>query len=130
MKELYYVDHLKLYEGLHPVKSWLTSEVPARLQEDSSPQEVPDRIEEQPIFDDVADLESSVEGHLGASVPLEVLQLPDNHDNSDEDSIVLNQSPIPSTSRGPDLPPLTKNLGSRYSGRPRKPKIDSDFIYY
>ena len=78
----------------------------------------------------MADSESLVEGRLGTSVQPEDLQLLDDHSHSDEDYSELNPSPIPSISRGPNLPPLDRNLGSRFSSRPRKPKIQADYFYY
>ena len=119
-----HVDHLKLYEGVHPVKSWVTTEIPVELQEGNSQQEVHVEAGEQPVS------ESLIEGHLGTSVQPEDLQLPDDHNNSDEDSSELNPSPIPSTSRDPNLLPLDRKLGSRCSSRPRKPKIQADYFYY
>ena len=125
-----HVDHLKLYEGVHPVKSWVTTEIPVELQEGNSQQEVHVEAGEHPVSDIEADSESLIEGRLGTSVQPEDLQLPDDHNNSDEDSSELNPSPIPSTSRDPNLPPLDSKLGSRCSSRPRKPKIQADYFYY
>ena len=100
------------------------------LQEGNSQQEVHVEAGEQPVSDIEADSESLIEGRLGTSVQPEDLQLPDDHNNSDEDSSELNPSPIPSTSRDPNLPPLDRELGSRCSSRPRKPKIQADYFYY
>ena len=116
-------------EPLEIVKSRLTSEIPVQLQDGHFQQEVPNEAGEQLISDVVADSESLVEGHLGTSVQLEDLQLPDDDSNVDGDSSGLSHSPIPSTSRGPDLPQLNQNLGSRCSS-PRKPKIHADYLYY
>ena len=123
------MDHSKLYDGVHPVKSWVTAKIPVELQEGNSQQEVHVETRELPISDIVPDSESSVEGRLSTSVP-EDLQLLDDHNLSNEDSSELNPSPIPSTSRSSDLPPLDKNLGSHCSSRPRKPKIQAGYLYY
>ena len=94
-----HVDHLKLYESVHPVKSWVTAEIPVELQEGNSQKEVHVEAGEQPVSDIVADSESLVEGRLGTSVQPEDLQLLDDHSHTDEDYSELNPSPIPSTSR-------------------------------
>ena len=125
-----HVDHLKFYEGVHPVKSWVTEKIPEELQEGNSQQVVHVEKGEQPLSDIVADSESLVEGCLSTSVQPEDLQLPDDQNLSNEDSSELNPSPMPSTSRGPDLPPLDRDLGSRCSSRLCKPKIQADYLYY
>ena len=97
------------------MKNWLTAEIPVQGQEGNFQQEVPNEAGEQPISNAVVDSESLIEGHLDTSVPLEDPQLPDDDSNVDGDSSGLIDSPIPSTSWGPDLSQLNKNLGSHCS---------------
>ena len=70
-----------------------------------------------------------VEGLVSTSLEPENLQLPDDHNLSNEDSSELNPSPNPSTSQGPDFPLIDRNLGS-HSSQPRKPKIQADCLLY
>jgi len=116
-----HVDHLKSYEGVHPLQSWLTPGDPNQSEQEGAQLDMAD-IDEQ--SDQVLSPNSIVDDPLNASVHLEDLQHSDDGGGyDDEPSGIID--PVPSTSDGPRI-----NEGSRYSRRPRKPKIDQDYLYY
>ena len=133
------MDHLKLYEGVHPVKSWVTAKIPVELRGGGGGGGggggvIPSRRcmskREQPIFENRAwfwVLSWRSSRYFGTTRRPKITRWSQSFKWGflwvESLSNSLNFS-------GPDLLPLDRNLCSRCSSWPCKPKIQADYLYH
>ena len=145
-----HVDHLKLYEGNRPVESWLSTGDPVPAVDPGNQPEGEDVDIGQPSEHKSASRESgggSEEVGVGEgaedpprpeSVPIHV-PLDSSFEEGEEsgDGMGIGGpelhsffSPVSSTSKVPEHFPVEPSLAVPQTKRPRKPKVDEDFVYY
>ena len=145
-----HVDHLKLYEGNRPVESWLSTGDPVPAVDPGNQPEGEDVDIGQPSEHKSASQDSGDESEVvgvgeGAEGPPrpESVPVPVPLESSFEEGegsgngmgigdteLHSFSSPVPSTSKGPEHAPVEPSLAVRQTKRPRKPKVDEDFVYY
>ena len=145
-----HVDHLKLYEGNRPVKSWLSTGDPVPAvdpgnQPEGEDVDIGQPSEHKSASQDSGDGSEVVGVGEGAesspgpeSVPIPVpldSSLEEGEESGDgmgigDSELHSFSSPVPSTSKGPEHSPVEPSLSVRQTKRPRKPKVDEDFVYY